>query len=124
MSTPASQLPTPGASLSDILSAIQNLVRAINNAATQYLNIAGSANFGPVSSATVVKASAGRICEISIISAGTSVGYVYDSANISTTTKPMVVLPNIVGTYKVTFPFSFGILVVPGAAQSVSGSYS
>jgi hypothetical protein len=124
MSTPNPVPAAQGASLSDILTAVQNLVKALNAATQAVLSIAGITNFGPLTSATVVKNSAGRVCEISIISAGTTTGYIYDSASLSTTTATMIPLPNIVGVYKVTFPTSLGILVMPGTGQTVSGSYS
>lgn len=113
-----------GAGATQVLTVLQNLVQALNNLTQTMLNIAGLINFGPVSSATVVKTSAGRVCEIAVISAGTTVGYIYDSASLGTTTAAMIPLPNLVGVYKVTFPTSFGILVIPGVGQTVSGSYS
>ena len=122
MSTPASQIPATGAT--QLLVALQNLVTALNNAATSYANIVGVANFGPITSATVVKGSAGRICEIAVISAGTTTGYVYDSATTSATTATMIPIPNIVGVYRVQWPMSIGVLVIPGTGQTISGSYS
>ena len=122
MSTPASQIPATGAT--QLLVALQNLVTALNNAATSYANIVGVANFGPITSATVVKPSAGRICEIAVISAGTTTGYVYDSATTSATTATMIPIPNIVGVYRVQWPMSIGVLVIPGVGQTISGSYS
>src|SRR5208282_2588675 len=124
MSTPASQLPVQGASISDVLTALQNLVKAINAASQQYLAINGALNFPAISSATVVKMTAGRIVDISIIAAGTTVGMIYDGSTLAATTKPIIPLPNIVGVYRVTFPVSFGILIIPGAGQTVAGSYS
>lgn len=122
MSTPATQIPASGAT--QILAALQNLVVALNSAATSYANIVGVANFGPITNATVVKNSAGRICEIAVISAGTTTGYVYDSASSSATTAIMIPIPNIVGVYKVQWPCAAGILIIPGASQTISGTYS
>ena len=122
MSTPATQIPASGAT--QILAALQNLVVALNSAATSYANIVGVANFGPITNATVVKNSAGRICEIAVISAGTTTGYVYDSASSSATTAIMIPIPNIVGVYKVQWPCATGILIIPGASQTISGTYS
>jgi hypothetical protein len=122
MSTPANQVAAAGAT--QILAALQNLVVALNSAATSYANIVGVANFGPITSATVVKSTAGRICEIAVISAGTTTGYVYDSASTSATTAIMIPIPNIIGVYKVQWPCAVGILVIPGVGQTVSGTYS
>ena len=126
MSVPASQV-SPGnaaAGATQILNALQQLVQALNSAATSYANIVGVANFGPITSATVVKNSSGRICEIAVISAGTTTGYVYDSASSSATTAIMIPIPNIVGVYKVQWPCATGILIIPGASQTISGTYS
>ena len=123
MSVPANQA-TAAAGATQILAALQNLVVALNSAATSYANIVGVANFGPITSATVVKNSSGRICEIAVISAGTTTGYVYDSASTSATTATMIPIPNVVGVYKVQWPVATGILVIPGTGQTISGTYS
>ena len=122
MSTPATQIPASGAT--QILAALQNLVVALNSAATSYANIVGVANFGPITAATVVKSSAGRICEISVLTAGTTTGYVYDSATAGATTATMIPIPNLVGVYRVQWPMAVGITVSPGSGQQISGTYS
>ena len=124
MSVPANQVPTAAAGATQILAALQNLVVALNSAATSYANIVGVANFGPITSATVVKNSPGRICEIAVISAGTTTGYVYDGATTGATTATMIPIPNVVGVYKVQWPMATGILVIPGTGQTISGTYS
>jgi hypothetical protein len=106
------------------LTALQQLVVALNSAATSYANIVGVANFGPITAATVVKATAGRICEIAVISAGTTTGYVYDGATTGATTATMIPIPNVVGVYRVQWPCATGILVIPGTGQTISGTFS
>jgi hypothetical protein len=125
MSTP-NPVPAPaaGTSLSDILTAIKNLVTAINSAAQNYLNIAGTSNLTSITAPTVVKSSPGRIVEVSIIVAGSSTGTIYDGATTTATTRPIIPMPNIVGVYRVSWPTSYGILVSPGSGQTVSVSYS
>jgi hypothetical protein len=124
MSTPNPLTATPSTGAAQLLTALQQLVTALNGAATSYANIVGVANFGPITSATVVKNSAGRICEIAVISAGTTTGYVYDSASTSATTATMIPIPNVVGVYRVQWPMAVGILCVPGTGQTISGTYS
>ena len=124
MSTPNPLTATPSTGATQLLTALQQLVTALNGAATSYANIVGVANFGPITTATVIKPSAGRICEIAVISAGTTTGYVYDSASSSATTAIMIPIPNIVGVYKVQWPCATGILIIPGASQTISGTYS
>jgi hypothetical protein len=113
-----------GASLSDILTAIKNLVIALSTLTTDYLNVQGLVNFAGITAPTVIKATSGRVAVISVVVAGTSPGFVYDGVTLTARTKPLGVIPNVVGVYSVNLPTSFGLLVVPGAGQTVSGSYS
>src|ERR1700677_3340977 len=124
MSTPNPLTATPSTGAAQLLTALQQLVTALNGAATSYANIVGVANFGPITNATVVKNSAGRICEIAVISAGTTTGYVYDSASASVTTATMIPIPNVIGVYRVQWPCATGILVIPGTGQTISGTFS
>ena len=114
------------ASTTDILTAIKNIVTALNAESQAYLNVQGQANSSAITTATVVKSSAGRICSVSVITAGSATGMVYDSAVAGVTTKPLYVIPNAVALapYVVNLPASFGITVVPGASQKVTVSYS
>ena len=124
----AANPPSGGASTSDILSTLKNIVTALATAAQNYLNVQGLINFAGITAPTVVKTSAGRICEISIITAGSGTGFVYDGATLTATTKPLWVIPEAAKAdgepYVVNLPTSFGLLIVPGAGQKLSGSYS
>lgn len=115
---------TPGASLSDMLTAVKNLVTALNGAAQNFLNVQGSTNAANISSPTVIKAAAGRVATISILTAGTAVGYIYDATTVSDTSKPIVPLLNYAGVYSAPVAFNFGIVVSPGAGQLVSVGFS
>jgi hypothetical protein len=113
-----------GASLSDLLTAAKNIVQAVNALAQTYLNVQGAQNFAGLTAATVVKSASGRIANISVIVAGSASGFVYDSAAVGTTTKPLFVIPMTVGVFVVNLPASFGIAIAPGSGQTVSGSFS
>ena len=112
------------ASTSDILSAIKNIVTALSNENTNYLNVNGQLNAAGLIAPTVVKPVAGRVASVSVIVAGSVSGFIYDGATTSSTTKPLYVIPMTVGVFVVNMPASFGILVVPGTGQKVSLSYS
>lgn len=118
----------PGASLSDILTTAQNIVKAINALSQNYLNVQGIANFSNISAPTVIKPSPGRICRISITTAGSATGTVYDGATGAATSKPLWIIPMAAASngepYEVQLPASFGLLIVPGTGQTVAGSYS
>jgi hypothetical protein len=115
---------TGGASLSDVLTVAKNIVQAISALAQGYLNVQGAQNFAGLAAATVVKSSAGRIANISVIVAGSATGAVYDSAATGNTAKPLFIIPMTVGVTVVNLPASFGITIVPGTGQTVSGSFS
>jgi len=112
------------ASTSDVLSAIKNIVTALANATQTYLNVNGTLNAANISTPTVVKTSAGRIAEVSVLTAGTAPGIIYDGATLTATTKPLGVIPNMVGIFTVNLATSFGLLVVPGTGQVVTVGYS
>lgn len=125
--TPATPAAASGASLSDILTAIKNLVTGLATATTNYLNVQGQITLCNITAPTVVKASAGRVCSVSVIAGGGAPGAIYDVATLTgARTKQLYVIPDSVGTepYVVNLAASFGILVVPGSEQNVSVSYS
>lgn len=121
MSTPQ---PAGGASLSDILTVAKNLAQAVNALAQAYLNVQGAQNFAGITAPTVIKTSSGRVAVISVTVAGSAPGMVYDAAALGVTTKPLCVIPNTTGPFVANLPTSFGLLVVPGSGQTVSGSFS
>jgi hypothetical protein len=121
----AQQQPS-GASLSDILTAIKNLVTALNTVATDYLNVQGQSSRCNITVPTVLKTTAGRVCQVVVVGAGTAAGYIYDGNTVASTTNVIWEIPTTVGDepYIVNMPTSTGINVVPGAGQSVTVSYS
>jgi hypothetical protein len=114
------------ASPSDILTAIKNIVTALNNAAQTYLDINGLTVLTHITAPTVLKTSAGRVVNVSVTTAGSATGFIYDSKQLGITTNPLYVIPDTVATepYQVNMPAKNGILVVPGTGQAVSVSYS
>lgn len=116
--------PQTGGSVADLFTAAQNLVRAINNVATTYLNVQGLGSVANISAATLVKPSGGRVCTVSITSAGTTVGAIYDTNQVAATTPPVYAIPNTIGVHFVNLPTSYGIVVAPGTGQVVTVSWS
>lgn len=120
-------LPQPGASLSDLLTAVKNLVIALNGATQAFKQVNGLSTTEGITAATVVKASAGRVASVSVIVAGSTTGMIYDSAN-TTQVMPLWVIPMAAGSngepYVVGMPCDAGILVVPGTGQTVAVSWS
>ena len=123
--TPA---PAGSASLSDILTAAQNIVRALNNAADVYLSVNGKSTLENITVPTIVKATAGRVASVSIIVSGSSTGYLYDANNLTNTTAPLWIIPETAQPngepYVVNMPTNTGLICVPGTGQSVTVNWS
>lgn len=121
------QTPQPGASLSDLLTAVKNLVIALNGATQAFKNVSGVSTTEAITSPTVVKASPGRVASVSIITAGSATGMIYDSASQTQSGKLWVIPESAASNgepYVVNMPTDSGILVVPGTGQSVTISWS
>jgi len=122
-----SATPQAGASLSDLLTAVKNLVIALNGATQAFKNVNGVSTLEGITAPTVVKASAGRIVSVSIIVAGSATGMIYDSASLAENA-PLWVIPMAAKTdgepYEVGLPTDSGILVVPGSGQTIAVSWS
>src|SRR6266851_5742142 len=86
--------PVGSTSASDILSTLKNIVTALATATQTYLNVNGVLNAANISAPTVVKTAAGRLAAVSVLTAGTAPGLIYDGATLTATTKPLVVIPN------------------------------
>jgi hypothetical protein len=110
------------ASLSDILVTGQNIATAINQIAQTYLNVQGAQNRAALSTPTLVLTGSGRVAVISVTTAGSTTGTVYDSQTGATT--PIYIIPSAVGIYNVNLPVNFGIYVSPGTGQVVTISFS
>lgn len=75
---------------------------------------------------TVVKASAGALLEVSVLSTGAAAGSIYDCATsgaASSTSNQIAVIPQNLGSTDISFPCFVGIFVLPGQGQKVSVTY-
>ena len=118
------QPPQPGASLSDFLTVLRQLTQALNAATLQYLNIQGAQNAAAISTPTLIHAGSGRLCAVSVTTAGSTAGRIYDSTNPSATATPIYVIPNVLGVTVPNLPYSFGLVASPGTGQVITVSYS
>jgi len=111
-------------SLTDMLTAAKNIVTAVNALTQSYLSVQGSQNLANISTATLVQQGSGRIASVSVTTAGSAVGKIYDAALSTATTNLIWSIPNTVEITVVNFPLRFGLVVVPGTDQVVTVSYS
>jgi hypothetical protein len=114
------------ASLDDILTTQKNGVQGINSVADTQLLLAGKQNYKEISSATVVKGSAGWVARVCVLQTGSDVGNIYDATLTSgaVTGFRVGVITNTIGYQDVMMPFSTGIVVTPSNGMIVTVSYS
>lgn len=112
------------AALDSLLSTAQNVATAINALAQTYLNVQGAQTASAISTATQLKSGAGRVCSVSVITAGAAVGAIYDTTDTTSTAHQLYVIPRTVAVFVVNLPASYGIVVAPGSGQVVTVSFS
>jgi len=112
------------ASLSDLLTTAKNIASAINGVAQTYVAVQGARVQQNITATAVVNNAAGRLAVVTVTTAGSATGVIYDSDNTGITTRPIYIIPNTVGVVFVNLPVVYGIVVVPGTGQAVTVSYS
>jgi hypothetical protein len=113
------------ASLDDVVTVQKNGVIAINNLAQTNNRMLGTTTTSVITASTLVISGAGYLVRYSILVAGVS-GTInnsnsvanYDSSNALCATQATV------GIFNVGMPFASGLVVNPGAGQSVAVTYS
>lgn len=78
-----------------------------------------------ITAATIVKPINGRILRFQVLVAGTTPGAAYDSVSTSgnTVANQVGVAPNTVGSYLIDHPCVNGLVVIPGAGQTLAVTY-
>ena len=114
------------ADLSSIQTTAQNIVQAINKLATTYLNVEGQTTQANITgNASLVMSGPGRLCRVSVTTAGNSSGTIYDSNSVALLTRPIYTIGNSTGIVNVSLPVGYGLVVVPGGGnQTLAVSYS
>jgi hypothetical protein len=81
-----------------------------------------------ITAATLVKATPGRLAQISVLVVGTTVGSANDAATVAgaATANQIGVIPEAVTTSPLVFnwPCTAGIVVTPGTGQTLAVSFS
>ncbi len=78
-----------------------------------------------ISTTTLIKSASGVLYRVSVTTAGTTTGAIYDTnATGSVGASNLVaVIPEAVGVYEFIWPCQTGIVVVPGTSQVISVAY-
>lgn len=77
------------------------------------------------SASAVIKASAGRLMRINVLTAGSAPGAVHNCATTGAAVAGNLIfnVPNTVGSYELDWPCNTGIVYILGTGQVVSVSY-
>lgn len=113
------------ASLDDILTTQKNGVVAANQIAENTFGVQGRKTALDLTAATLIHTGEAWVARLSVLVAGAA-GAVYDANTIATATagRKLCVIPATVGIHEIFMPVSRGIVVVPGAGQEVSVSFT
>jgi hypothetical protein len=101
---------------------VMNVVDATGN---EYVASGKTAVYN-ITTATVVKATPGRLVRISVIVAGSAAGTANDCATTGAAAvgNQITVIPNTVGPMQpIDWPCATGVVVVPGTGQTLAVSY-
>jgi hypothetical protein len=75
-----------------------------------------------------VKTTFGRLCRVSVTTAGSATGMAYDGATLQAQSKPIWPIPAAQASngepYKVNIPTTVGLLIIPGTGQVLSVTFS
>jgi hypothetical protein len=113
-----------GASLSDLLTAVQHVASNIAQAAQTYLAVQGQQSKSGIAAITPLKVGPGRVAYVNVTVAGTAAGSLIDSNSAAAVAPVLAPIPNAVGSTFVNMPFNLGLVVIPGTGQTVSVSFS
>lgn len=116
-------LPADSVSSADFFTVFQQISQGLYLWANSYLNVNGQANLAGFTTPMQVKNQPGRLATVVVLTAGSSPGMAYDSAN-GRTVNPLYQIPNTVGFYPVNLPTNYGLYVVPGSGQQLTVSFS
>jgi alpha-L-arabinofuranosidase len=114
-----------GASLSDILSAIKNIAQNINSLGQIFTEQDGHITTATVTAQTLVVAGQGRLVSVSVTVAGAAAGTINNSATTggAAASNVLVAVPNAVGIIQCGQKFTYGLVISPGAGQSLNVTY-
>lgn len=113
------------ATLDDILTTQKNGVVAINNISQTTSYLEGKITSNTINSSTLLIIGSGRLVRVSVMVAG-AVGTAYNSSSISgaNAANSLYVIPAAVGIHDIGVNFTSGLVISPGAGQSLNVTYS
>ena len=116
------------ATIDDILTTQKNGVIAINNLSQIFKSYnEGEATSQTVTSKTLIVAGSGRLVSVIVFVNGSADGFIYNSSTVAGIDASNALCASTsadVGTYAVGAKFTNGLVIEPGAGQSINVTYS
>jgi len=115
------------ASLDDILTTQKNGVVAINALNNTTLGAAGTVTSATVTATTVIFVGSGRLVNVSVVINGSADGFIHNASTAAgiTNANALCAAPSAaVGVYPCGQVFTNGLVIDPGAGQSINVTYS
>lgn len=116
------------ASLDTVFASINNAVQAINNLGQAYAYVNGtktSQSIPAASSNVMITSGQGRLVAVSVTTAGSTAGEIYDSNKATPVPNTLLAaVPNTVGVHAIGSPFINGLVISTGTGQVATLIYS
>lgn len=114
------------ASLDDILTTQKNGVVAINALNNITLAAAGTLTSVTVTSQTVIFTGSGRLVSFAVVVPGSASGKIHNASTVAsiTASNALCATPATIGIYPSGQVFTNGLVIDPGAGQSINVTYS
>ena len=114
------------ASLTDILTTQKNGVVAVNNLSQATIRGLGTQTSVTVTAATLIHTGPGYLVNFAVVVAGSTAGTINNANAIASVSaaNTLCAVSNTVGIVSAGQVFSTGLVVTPGAGQSINVTYS
>lgn len=114
------------ASLDDILTTQKNGVVAINALNNITLGNVGTITSMTVTATTLIFVGSGRLVNFSIVVSGSGSGLIHNASSVAaaSASNALCATPNTLGVYASGQVFTNGLVIDPGAGQSINVTYS
>lgn len=114
------------AGLDDLATIQKNGVIAVNTLNQTLQRIYGSNTSSTAAADAVVFTGPGRLINISVTVAGTTVGAVHNATTVAgaTATNMLAAVTNTVGVYPMNLLFTNGLVIIVGTGQELNVTYS
>lgn len=111
--------------LDNIISTAKNIVNALSHIQNVIIRNQGNATSATVTASTLVCSGFGRVVTVTVTVAGGAAGTINNAASTASAAagNALMAVPNTVGVYNAGHSFNLGLVIVPGAGQSINVTY-